>query len=83
MTQSELCGQRKPSFFCDPNRVITPRKDANGTVIVEDFMEKELLYVRGETNCSCVPQTMCAVSPRGYTISIAVVEKMKLDSNER
>lgn len=85
MTQSELCGQTKPSFFCDPNNVIARKKSSeNETSIEEDnFMEKELLYVRGETNCSCLLPMQCQKSPpRGYTISIAVVEKMHLDNNE-
>ncbi|KAF1750944.1 hypothetical protein GCK72_017495 [Caenorhabditis remanei] len=84
MTQSELCGQIKPSFFCDPNNIVARKKSSeNETVQEEQFMEKELLYVRGETNCSCLQQSMCLKSPpRGYTISIAVVEKMHLDNNE-
>uniref|UniRef100_A0A8R1ICZ5 Uncharacterized protein n=1 Tax=Caenorhabditis japonica TaxID=281687 RepID=A0A8R1ICZ5_CAEJA len=86
MTQSELCGQSKPSFLCDPNNITAKRKTKNPEnsteTVEEDFMEKELLYVRGETNCSCFEPRMCATSPRGYTISIAVVEKMRLDNNE-
>lgn len=84
MTQSELCGQAKPSFFCDPNNIVARKpKNGNDTVEEEQFMEKELLYVRGETNCSCILPTLCMKSPpRGYTISIAVVEKMHLDNNE-
>ncbi|CAO4380785.1 unnamed protein product [Caenorhabditis nigoni] len=87
MTQSELCGQTKPSFFCDPNNIVSLKKDVNKdgneTIEEESFMEKELLYVRGETNCSCLRPAMCLKSPpRGYTISIAVVEKMHLDQNE-
>ncbi|CAB01432.2 Ground-like domain-containing protein [Caenorhabditis elegans] len=85
MTQSELCGQTKPSFFCDPNNIIERKiKMINETVESDDdnFMEKELLYIRGETNCSCTQQSLCSPSPRGYTVSIAVVEKMHLDHNE-
>ncbi|ULT91292.1 hypothetical protein L5515_008945 [Caenorhabditis briggsae] len=88
MTQSELCGQTKPSFFCDPNNIVSWKKvvskDGNETIEEEEsFMEKELLYVRGETNCSCLRPAMCLKSPpRGFTISIAVVGKMHLDHNE-
>ncbi|CAI2353405.1 unnamed protein product [Caenorhabditis sp. 36 PRJEB53466] len=84
MTQSELCGQTKPSFFCDPNNIVNRKQtNSNDSVVDEEnSFEKELLYVRGETNCSCIHKSFCAPSPRGYTISIAVVEKMRLDSNE-
>uniref|UniRef100_A0A1I7UVS7 VWFA domain-containing protein n=2 Tax=Caenorhabditis tropicalis TaxID=1561998 RepID=A0A1I7UVS7_9PELO len=84
MTQSELCGQMKPSFFCDPNNIVSRRKkEGNGTLEEKNSLDNELLYVRGETNCSCVLPTLCMKSPpRGFTISIAVVEKMHLDNNE-
>ncbi|CAI5452432.1 unnamed protein product [Caenorhabditis angaria] len=78
-TQSELCGQQRPSFFCDPNNVVW-RGAENQTEASE--LLNELESIRVETNCSCKYINQCYQIHRGYTVSIAVVEKMHLDQNE-
>ncbi|TKR60285.1 hypothetical protein L596_027555 [Steinernema carpocapsae] len=76
MRDLQLCGLQSPSYVCDPNDLLEDIDGQSGIVL----LEKALLELRNSTNCTCsgIDNHVCGMTPHGFTVSIAVVEKMKL-----
>ncbi|PAV64433.1 hypothetical protein WR25_07021 isoform B [Diploscapter pachys] len=74
------CGQPRPSFLCDPNDFLS-RTNNTGRV---DKLSTSLIEVRGKTKCSCsaADEIQCIDSSNGFTMSIALVPKFKLNDDE-
>ncbi|WKY10960.1 hypothetical protein Q1695_002927 [Nippostrongylus brasiliensis] len=79
--QPAACGMREASFICDPSDVL------NRTNLLSNhqLLEKALIEVRQITKCTCSPMDsgVCDDAHRGFTMSVAVVRRMKLDNDQR
>ncbi|VDL72707.1 unnamed protein product [Nippostrongylus brasiliensis] len=79
--QPAACGMREASFICDPSGVL------NRTNLLSNhqLLEKALIEVRQITKCTCSPMDsgVCDDAHRGFTMSVAVVRRMKLDNDQR
>ncbi|VDO20640.1 unnamed protein product [Haemonchus placei] len=79
--QPIACSMRVASFLCDPSEVLNEENITANHL----RLSKSLIEVRELTKCTCSPMDVgeCDDSPRGFTISAAVVKKMVLLDDQR
>ncbi|KAE9418203.1 hypothetical protein Angca_000961 [Angiostrongylus cantonensis] len=75
--QPIACNMHQASFLCDPSNVLSKGNLTANHILLSN----SLIEVRESTRCTCSPMDVgqCDDSPRGFTISVAVVRKMVLD----
>ncbi|KAE9546842.1 hypothetical protein FO519_009946, partial [Halicephalobus sp. NKZ332] len=63
------CGLRSPGWACDPNLILGDN--------IAEAMNIISTNIQHNTNCSCENQNQCSYPHTGFTISVAILEKIK------